>query len=493
MKKTLSIFAVIGLLATGCTDFLELRTEGTMPTSGTDYSKAEAIFQSVSAAYASLRLSEGDAYAYVSVLDIPSDDADKGSTSTDGAATAGELDAFTYGPTNTLINQMWTKFYDIASAANHALQELPEFEKNMNTEENKLYCRQCAGEAKVIRAYAYFNLLRMFGSVPIVEGSMTAEELASNPAKTEAELYTFIYKDLDEAIAVLPESYSKSYAGRFTVYTARALKSKVALYKKDWAEAASQADVIIRSKKVSLVPNFRDVFSMDYENSVESLMEIQASSLGQSSGDAPLCYYAFIQGPRNNQPSNMQGWGFKVPSQNLYDFLNARGDNDRIAATFLVSGTVTPEGDEILASCANKWYNGKVYTPSAYNKWSYNGYGFDYNMRIIRYAEILLIYAEASVQQAYPAGLIGAQAALDLVRDRAGLAPVAATLDNIYDERRAELALEENRFFDLVRTGKASAVLGALGYKSGKNEHFPIPDAQRKLNTTLPESTGYSY
>lgn len=493
MKKTISILAVIGLMATSCSDFLELRTEGTMPTSGTDYSKSEAIFQSVSAAYASLRLSEGEAFAYVSVLEMPSDDADKGSTATDAAATAGEMDAFTYGPTNTLINQMWTKFYDIASAANHALQELPEFEKNMTTDEDKQYCHQCAGEAKVIRAYAYFNLLRMFGSVPIVEGSMTAEELASNPVKTENELYTFIYKDLDEAIAVLPDKYSKVYAGRFTVYTARALKSKVALYRQDWAEAASQADAIIRSGRFSLVPKFRDVFTMDYENSQESLMEIQASTLGQSSGDAPLCYYAFIQGPRNNKPSNMQGWGFKVPSQKLYDFLSARGDNDRIEATFLTSGTVTPEGDEILASCTNKWYNGKVYTPSSYNTWSYNGYGFDYNMRIIRYAEVLLIYAEASVQGAGIAGLIGAQEALDQVRDRAGLTPVAATLDNIYDERRAELAMEENRFFDLVRTGKAAGVLGTLGYKSGKNEHFPIPDAQRKLNTQLPASNGYSY
>lgn len=492
MKQFSVILLTIGLLVS-CSDFLELRTEGTMPTSGTDYSKSEAIFQSVSAAYASLRLSEGDAFAYVSVLEMPSDDADKGSTATDANATAGEIVSFTYGPTNTLVNQMWVKFYDIASAANHALGELPQFEKSMNTEELKAYCRQCAGEAKVIRAYAYFNLVRLFGSVPIVEGSMTAEQLAANPAKSEDEIYTFIYKDLDEAIAVLPDSYSKSYAGRFTSFTARALKSKVALYRKDWNEAANQADFIIRSKRFSLVPSFRDVFSMDYENSQESLMEIQASSLGQSSGDAPVCYYAFIQGPRNNQPSNMQGWGFKVPSQKLYDFMVARGDTERIAATFLESGTTTPEGDEILASCPNKWYNGKVYTPSEYNLWSYNGYGFDYNMRIIRYAEILLIYAEAKLQGATITGFVGAQAALDEVRDRAGLPHVLATLDSVYDERRAELALEENRFFDLVRTGKAAEVLGPLGFKSGKNEHFPIPDAQIKLNSLLPPSVGYSY
>ncbi len=491
MKKLIYTFLTIALLAS-CTDFLDIRTEATMPTSGTDYSKSELIFQSVSAAYASLRLSEGDAFAYVSVFEMPADDADKGSTATDAAATAGELDSFSYGPANTLINQMWTKFYDIASAANHALQELAEFEESMSTENNRAYCRQCAGEARVIRAYAYFNLLRLFGSVPIVDRSMSAEELASNPAKSEAEIYKFIYDDLTQAIAVLPERYSKKQAGRFTVYTAHALKSKVALYKKDWAAAASEADIIIRSKKFSLIPVFRDVFSMENENCPESLMEIQASSLGQSSGDAPLCYYAFIQGPRNNQPSNMQGWGFKVPSQTLVDWLEARGDQDRIDATILRSGTTTPEGDVILASCPNPYYNGKVYTPSSYNLWSYNGYGFDYNMRIIRYAEVLLTYAEA-VANGASEGEISAYDAFNSVRARAGLKPVEATLENILDERRAELAMEENRFFDLVRTGQAAKVLGKLGFKPGRNEHFPIPDAQRKLNPTLPESPGYTY
>ena len=491
MKKIIYTILTTALLAS-CADFLDIRTEATMPTSGTDYSKSELIFQSVSAAYASLRLSEGEAFAYVSVFEMPSDDADKGSTATDAAATAGELDNFTYGPTNTLINQMWTKFYDIASAANHAIQELAEFEKNMTTDQNRSYCRQCAGEAKLIRAYAYFNLLRLFGSIPIVDRSMTSEELASNPAKPESAVYDFIYQDLTDAIAVLPESYSRKEAGRFTVYTAHALKSKVALYRKDWSTAASEADIIIRSNKFALLPVLRDVFSMENENSKESLMEIQASTLGQSSGDAPICYYAFIQGPRNNQPSNMQGWGFKVPSQTLVGWLEARHDQARLDATILRSGTTTPEGDEILASCPNPYYNGKVYTPSSYNLWSYNGYGFDHNMRIIRYAEVLLTYAEA-VANGASEGEISGYAAFNMVRQRAGLEPAEATLANIFEERRAELAMEENRFFDLVRTGKAASVLGKLGFKAGKNEHFPIPDAQRKLNPTLPESPGYTY
>ena len=113
-------------------------------------------------------------------------------------------------------------------------------------------------------------------------------------------------------------------------------------------------------------------------------------------------------------------------------------------------------------------------------------------MRLIRFAEVLLTYAEAKAQGA-TAGTSSAQDALDRVRIRAGLTPVAATLENILEERHAELAMEQNRFFDLIRTGKAADVLGGKGFKAGKNEHFPIPAAQRQLNTELPESIGYTY
>lgn len=492
MKKTIIAVLTVCLLAS-C-GFLDIRTEGSMPTSGTDYTKSELIYQSVSAAYATMRLSEGRAFSYVAVLEIPSDDADKGSSESDGPA-AKEMDQFTFGPSNSLINDMWIHFYDISSACNHAIAELEEFKKNMNTDALRGYCDQCAGEAKVIRAYAYFNLLRLFGSVPIVDRKMTSEELASNPARSENDIYTFIYKDLDEAIAVLPASYSKSWQGRLTVYSARALKAITALYRKDWNEAATQCDIIMASGKFHLLPDFRSVFSMDNENSAESLFEIQASSLGQSTGEAPVSYYAFIQGPRNNSPSNMQGWGFKVPSQKLVDFLTERGDKKRLDATILRRGTTTPEGDEIKETCANPYYNGKVYTPSEYNLWSYNGYGFDYNMRIIRYAEILLTFAEARLNGATAGTTSGqtAQGALDAVRERAGLASVPVTAQAVYDERRAELAMEECRFFDLVRTGQAATVLASKGYQSGKNEHFPIPATQRQLNPQLPASPGYSY
>ena len=463
-----------------------------MPSAGLDYTKAENIFLPVSAAYASMRLGEGEALNYVAVLGVPSDDDEKGSSTDDGPAVR-EFDEFTYGPDNEHIQYAWSIFYNIASAANYAVESMDKFDEAVSSDDARQQVKECRAEARLIRAYAYFNLVRLFGSVPIIDKSMDADALASMTVSPVADVYKFIYEDLDAGISDLPESYI-DMPGRYTKYTAMALKSKVALYNKDWNEAAKLSDAIIASQKFSLMPAFRDAFSVEHENGPESLMEIQSSDMGQVSGAMPICYYGFIQGPRNGLEP-IQGWGYKVPSQALINFLNGRGDNIRKAVTLLERGATTPEGDTVSPNCANPYYNGKVYVPSRYNTRSFNAYALDHNMRIIRYAEILLIYSEAMANGATISPVSGytADSALNEVRGRAGLPAVSATLDNIYDERRAELALEENRFFDLVRWGKAAEVLGPLGFTAGKNEVFPIPSNQRQLNPNLPQTPGYTY
>ena len=492
MKAKYIILPLLLVALVSCSDFLDIRTEATMPSAGTDYSKVENIFLPVSAAYASMRLGESEALNYMAVLEIPSDDADKGSAPDDGPAVK-EIDEFTYGPENEQIGYVWSIFYRMVSAANYAVESMDKFQENITSEDGLRQVAECRAESRIIRAFAYFNLVRTFGSVPLIDRSMSSDELANIPVSTVPELYSFIYADLDAAIATLPESYI-DMPGRYTCYTARALKAKVALYNKDWNEAARQADAIMASGRFSLMPNFRDAFSVEHENGPESLMEIQSSDMGQTSGAMPICYYGFIQGPRNG-PEPLQGWGYKVPSNALIAFLDGRGDVIRKATTVLASGSTTPEGDVIYAGCANPYYNGKVYVPSRYNTRSFNAYALDHNMRLIRYAEILLIYAEAMANGAtiVPASGYTAATALNEVRARAGLPATEATLDNIYDERRAELALEENRFFDLVRWGKAAQVLGPLGFTANKNEVFPIPSVQRQLNFNLPATPGYTY
>ncbi|KAB2869287.1 MAG: RagB/SusD family nutrient uptake outer membrane protein, partial [Bacteroidales bacterium] len=140
-------------------------------------------------------------------------------------------------------------------------------------------------------------------------------------------------------------------------------------------------------------------------------------------------------------------------------------------------------------------YNGKVYTPSNNNGWNYNGYGFDQNIRILRYSDVLLMYAEALVNGASVPITCGLSAdnALNEVRNRAGLGNITgATQQNIWDERRAELAMEEDRFFDLIRTNQAAAALTDKGFTVGKHEHYPIPAAQIQLNPNLTQNNGYN-
>jgi len=495
MKRFFTIF-IMALILTfvSCEDFLEIRPEGTLPTTGIDYSKSENVFLSVSASYAKLRNYGAHVFPYIGAFEIASDNADKGSSPEDNP-TMLELDNLVYQSDNGLVNDLWISYYDIVSGANYSIHQMPLFEEALINSSDKLYALQCQGEVKTIRAYAYFNLTRLFGRVPIVDTVLTAEQLASVPQSSTAELYSFIETDLLEAIEVLPAGYTKDWDGRINRFTAMALKAKVHMYQAEWDSVASLTDRIIASGRFSLLDDFREVFSIDGENSRESLFEVQSSTLGKSTGDQTFLEYAYVQGPRGNNPGNMQGWGFCTPSQNLINFYTSRGEVIRPATTLLYRGTITPEGDSIKTICSNPVYNGKVYTPSIYNNWNYNGYGFDHNVRIIRYADILLMYAEAKVNGATVLTTSGLTAddAVNLVRERAGLLPLAGvTVQQIWDERRAELAMEEDRFPDLVRTGQAATALAAKGFVTGRHEVYPIPSAQMQLNPNLTQNSGYN-
>jgi hypothetical protein len=273
-----------------------------------------------------------------------------------------------------------------------------------------------------------------------------------------------------------------------------AIKAKVHMYRNEWDSVASLTDGIMASGRYALLSDFREVFSIEGKNCKESLFEIQSSTLGKTSGDVTYLEYAFVQGPRGNSPGNMQGWGFCTPSDDLIQFFTKRGETVRAATTCLYRGTMTPEGDSIKMTCSNPVYNGKVYTPSIYNNWSFNGYGFDQNVRVLRYSDILLMFAEAKLHGASTGNTSGYSAlrAINEVRERVNLDPLpAVTIQDVWDERRAELALEEDRFFDLVRSGQAANVLRNKGYVEGKNNVFPIPSTQMQLNTNLEQNPGY--
>jgi len=500
MKNKIILLVLSVFLFFGCTDFLNIRPEATVPSNGMDYTKAENVFLPISAAYASMRNDNAHGFQYIGAFEITSDNADKGSTPGDNPP-MNELDLFTFTSINALINDLWVANFDIVSSANNAIYQMPLFESTLLNATDKAYTQQCTGEAKTIRAYAYFNLARLFGRVPVIDKSLTAEQLAAKTQESTDSIYSFAERDLQEAINVLPTSYSSQWAGRITKYTAMAIKAKVHMYHAsfansvaNWDSVASLTDRIIASGKYDLLPDFRSEFSVDNKNSKESLFEIQGSDLGKSTGDQTYLTYAYVQGPRGNSPGNMQGWGFCTPSNNLLNFFATRGETVRSTATFLYRGTKTPEGDSIKTICSNPVYNGKVYTPAVYNTWSYNGYGFDQNVHVIRYSDVLLMFAEAKVRGSVKGNTSGFSAisAINKVRERAKLTDLTLlTLQNIWDERRAELALEEDRFFDLVRTGQAATVLAGNGFKPNKNEVFPIPNSQILLNTNLQQNPNY--
>jgi hypothetical protein len=197
-------------MLTGCEDFLNMRPEGTIPSTGLDYSKSENIFLPVSATYASMRNYGAHVFPYIGAFEITSDNADKGSTPEDNPPMK-EIDNLTYDETNGLINDLWTGYFDIVSAANYAIHQMPLFVEALNLSTDDTYALQCQGEAKTIRAYAYFNLTRLYGRVPVIDTTLTAEQLASVTQSSTAQLYAFIEKDLKEAIDVLPKSYSKEW------------------------------------------------------------------------------------------------------------------------------------------------------------------------------------------------------------------------------------------------------------------------------------------
>jgi hypothetical protein len=486
-NKVLALFLIMISLSS-CNDFLDFKQEVEKEAAGLDYSDPDNLFKPVSAAYASLRLFGVHGFSYIGMFEITSDNADKGSVASDSPAMK-ELDEFTYGANNELIALYWADTYTAISSANNALNTMPLFKQSLPpTDTAKV--DPLVAEVKVLRAYYYFNLNRAYGGVPLVKSTVSSEELNSMKRATQQEVYKFIETELKWAINKLPDSFESKWAGRINKYTAMALLAKVAMYQEKWDEVKSLTSTIIsyaeRTGKFGLYPDFYYLFRLDGENSIESLFEVQASYIGKTSGALPTLDYCYLQGPRSNS-SKLQGWGFCTPSTNLVEFFNLRNDKKRSESTLLYSGKLTPYGDSIYASSPNPIYNGKAYAPASQNLLSNDSYGKDNNLRLLRYADVLLMNAEACFHE-------GGDVAksLNAVRNRVGLIPIGSpTLQNIWDERRAELAMEEDRFLDLVRTGQASIVLKSKGYVSGKHNLFPIPETQRAINSNLTQNPKY--
>ncbi len=454
-------------------DFLDISPETKKPAENFFTSESDAL-AATTAIYSFLRSWDNSAFPYQYLFGVPADDVLKGSNPGDASGIL-VYDNFTYTASDGGVEGYWNGQWNAVARCNQVITNVPKIAMN---EELKT---RLVAEAKMLRAYFYFNLVRIYGGVPIFDG-IPSDFNYNIPRNSVDEVYNFIISDLTSAAAILPTNYPSTDVGRVTKGAALGLLSKVYLYKKDWQKAFDTSNQVI-ALGYSLDPDFNHLFRLAGEFGPESVFEVdcECSALGGSQ-------YAEVQGVRNEF-----GWGFFTPSQTLIDAFEA-GDI-RKELTLLREGETTPEGDLIVVGdpLSVKIFNQKVYVPRAQNNYSC-GYGSRQNIRILRFAEILLINAEAANELGNTATAI---TNLNKVRTRAQLPNTtansqAALRTAIWHERRVELAMEGDRFVDLVRTGQALTVLGASGFKANKNEVFPIP--QNAINDSkgvLTQNPGY--
>lgn len=501
MRKIKTIFLfLLTIAAASCKkDFLDVPLQGSETTSS-DPALAQKL---VTGVYNSLLQGDswgnGDVhgFAYISATNIISDDADKGSFAADQASTAGQFDDFTLTSTNEFAATLWTGHYNSIGAANTALQALSTAAIDSSVK------NELSGEVRFLRGYLYFNLVRMYGSVPLVlrVPKDVNDALSDSSFQTRASLadvYNSIQNDLQYAIDHLPAVNT----GHATKGAAQAMLAKVYMYQKQWQKVFDLTNAVIDSGHYQLLPDYSMLFRQAGDNSPESIFEIETGTFDNSNLNVPN--YTVCQGPRVGGLGGWDdlGWGFCDPSQTLINSYEP-GDLRKNATIIFIdnsgthAGTILWDGFRIPSadSVQNLYYNYKAYTSKSKEKFASPGdKDRPKNIPILRYAEVLLMNAEAAVQpEINQPGK--ALTDINMIRERAGLADKSAVnINDIWQERHVELALEHDRFWDIVRQGRAADIMVAAGKKfvAGKNELLPIPSTQIQLSSgKLKQNPGY--
>jgi len=477
IHKLILLIALFGITSCG-DEFLEQPPRGSLTVGSFPASEADAEL-AVNACYNILRTWQINTGGFP-ILDMMADDGLKGSNPGDGVAIS-VYDKFEHNAIEGTAERWYKTVYEAIRRTNLVINEVPNIEMDVALQQRYI------AEARFLRAYFYSIILRGYGDLPLVTTIDPPLDLERSPIQQI--LDEVVYPDLENAIAILPKrsEYPPEDLGRATSGAAEAMLARVKLYYGDFADVEALTRSVIESAEYSLVPSFDDVFTEANEQNEESIFEIGALRQNFANGGNQ---YGNTQGVRG---SPNKGWGFCRPSYLDLIVEYVENEDPRLDATVLFQGetidgifiagdgsnpdTIRENGQIIEVEC----YNQKVWVPGITSLES-----FGHNRRIIRYADVLLMHAEALNENGKSAEALPF---LNQVRARArgnnaNVLPDVTTTDMtqlreaIWAERKYELALEGLRFWDLVRTGRAAEVLGPKGFQANKNELLPLPQSE---------------
>lgn len=434
-------------------------------------------------------------FPVVSMQEISTGDALPASPS-DGGTDYVQAWSMTFTAENSQIRSYYTALYGIITSANQALQMVAEYKTN-HPDYDAQELNQYQAEAYFLRGLSYFRLTQAYGAVPYAD-TVYAKTDSVAAQLSAHEVRSRYVKDLEWAADNLPtrvERNNTGNSGRATRNAALAVIAKTYMYEKDWANCLKYTGMIINSGDNDLTTPFADIWHEDKEYGPESVWEVNCAFEPTNKVSMGSQYF-MVQGFKGFP--NL-GWGHGGPSEQLkaaFEEGDPRYDVTCIEAGDVLDGDVS-EGVSGFAQS----FNGKCYCPkSERQKYGRDDwcYGYWSNIRVIRYSDIVLMHAEAACELGQ---LDEAKAKLEMVRARArggnnSVLPLVTTADQnelrtaIHHERRIELALEQERYFDLVRWGEAAESI--KGFQTGKHELFPIPQSEIDMsNGRLKQNPGY--
>jgi len=523
--KFITILACITgvLLFSSCEDRLLVEQQGA--TSVESFYKTDAdAEQAVAAVYFQWR---SQAYNDFFLKNCLSDDINAGGGSRGDNSILEQLNEYKFSISNSTMSGYFSGLYTLIYRANLVINN---FTEESNTKKKSI------AEAKVARAWAYFNLVTLWGPVPLVTKPLSPSEY-QQPNGVVKDIWAQIEKDLTEAIAsgILPEktgATDKSMGARLSKQYAMALLGKSQLFQGKNSEAATTLKAVINSGKYALIADYSNVLRKAEDFGPENLFEVNSINDGDNAFNQGTSILGNMYGWRSDKMSLFGyymkahdlypgGWGFSNPTKDLYDaFVAMEGATGyRLNNTLKTYEQVKTIGAPVAPVTINAGTS--LYGHEGYFNWKWrfigsevitNSYGYatDNNYRMMRYAEVLLLAAEASLQSGDQPSALNY---INQIRTRAKLPALSSvTLNDIKKEKRLELCLEMVRFQDLVRWGDAAATLAnrgkqvpifngttvsypytneTYGFKAGKNELLPFPEHEMGVNQNLVQNPGW--